>query len=113
MALKRAADRGAGLRVSLDPNHDAFGKRKDGIPNRPVAKELVDHGIEVRWCKTQGEQCHSKLLQVVRADGRAELIAGSANFTRRSLDNLNLETRVRLTDPVASPALAAAKEYFQ
>ena len=25
----------------LDPNRDAFGRQKDGVPNRPVANELV------------------------------------------------------------------------
>ena len=111
-ALKRAARRGAEVRVLLDPNRDAFGAEKSGIPNRPVARELVDAGIEVRWCATRGEQCHSKFLQVVGA-GRAELIAGSANFTRRNLDNLNLETNVRLAGPVTYPALASAAAYFE
>ncbi len=111
-ALKRAAARGAIVRVLLDPNRDAFGAEKSGIPNRPVARELVDAGIEVRWCATRGEQCHSKFLQVV-GDRRAELIAGSANFTRRNLDNLNLETNVRLAGPVTYPALSAAAAYFE
>jgi len=112
-SLKRAAARGAMVRVLLDPNRDAFGKEKDGIPNRPVARELVDHGVEVRWCNTHGEQCHSKFLQVVHDDGQGELIAGSANFTRRNLDDLNLETSVRLTGPVELPVLAAAAVYFE
>lgn len=112
-SLKRAATRGARVRVLLDPNRDAFGMQKDGVPNRPVARELVDHGIAVRWCNTRGEQCHSKFLQVVHANGRAELIAGSANFTRRNLDDLNLETSVHLTGPADLPALAASAAYFE
>jgi phosphatidylserine/phosphatidylglycerophosphate/cardiolipin synthase-like enzyme len=112
-SLKDAATRGARVRVLLDPNRDAFGKQKDGIPNRPVARELVDGGIAVRWCNTRGEQCHSKFLHVVHADGQAELIAGSANFTRRNLDDLNLETSVRLTGPSELPAHAAASAYFE
>lgn len=112
-ALVRAAERGVAVRALLDPNRDAFGKRKDGIPNRPVARELVDHGVAVRWCRTQGEQCHSKLLQVRYADGRSELIVGSANFTRRNLDDLNLETSVRLAAPIELPAMAEAQAYFE
>ena len=111
--LKRAGARGATVRVLLDPNHDAFGKRKDGIPNRPVARELVDQGIDVRWCNTQGEQCHSKFLQVVHAEDRSELIIGSANLTRRNLDNLNLEASVRWTGPAEAPVATAAATYFE
>jgi phosphatidylserine/phosphatidylglycerophosphate/cardiolipin synthase-like enzyme len=113
-ALKNAADRGAAVRVLMDPNRDAFGAEKDGIPNRPVGRELVDAGIEVRWCATQGEQCHSKLIRVTTEGprGASTLIAGSANFTRRNLDDLNLETSVRLSGPNDHPALIEAERYF-
>lgn len=113
-ALKRARQRGAEVRVLLDLNRDAFGLEKGGIPNRPVARELVEAGIAVRWCATRGEQCHSKLLLRRPADGgEAELLLGSANFTRRNLDNLNLETSVRLLDAPGSPALERAAAFFE
>jgi len=113
-ALKRARQRGAEVRALLDLNRDAFGLEKGGIPNRPVARELVEAGIAVRWCATRGEQCHSKLLLRRPARGSAaELILGSANFTRRNLDNLNLETSVRLLDAPGSPALEQAAAFFE
>ncbi|MDN3523818.1 phospholipase D family protein [Halomonas sabkhae] len=113
-ALIDARRRGVTVRVLLDPNREAFGMTKGGIPNRPVADELEAAGIEVRWCVTRGEQCHTKLL-LHRPDGSGEggLILGSANYTRRNLDNLNLETSVRLTGPVTQPALAEASRYFE
>ena len=40
-ALLEAAARGVTVRLILDPNRDAFGMQKDGVPNRPVANELV------------------------------------------------------------------------
>ncbi|MDN3553029.1 phospholipase D-like domain-containing protein [Halomonas almeriensis] len=112
-ALKAARQRGVVVRVLLDPNRQAFGVNKGGIPNRPVADELQAAGIDVRWCVTRGEQCHAKLL-LHRHDeqGRMALIAGSANFTRRNLDNLNLETSVMLEGPASEPALAQAAAYF-
>ncbi|NKI34991.1 phospholipase [Wenzhouxiangella sp. XN79A] len=113
VALKRAAARGATVRVLMDPNRDAFGAEKDGIPNRPVGRELVDAGVTVRWCATSGEQCHSKSLQVIRADGSSEWIGGSANFTRRNLDDLNLETNARLAGPAGHPALSEAAAWFE
>ncbi|MDY7115819.1 phospholipase D family protein [Halomonas sp. SSL-5] len=113
-ALQAASGRGVRVRALLDPNRDAFGLEKGGIPNRPVARELVASGIEVRWCATRGEQCHSKLLLRRPADGgEAEMILGSANFTRRNLDDLNLETSVRLAGPTAAPALRDTGDFFE
>ncbi len=65
-ALEQARARGAKVRVLLDPNRDAFGLEKGGIPNRPVAHELHSAGIEVRWCITRGEQCHSSCCCAAR-----------------------------------------------
>jgi phosphatidylserine/phosphatidylglycerophosphate/cardiolipin synthase-like enzyme len=97
-ALLRSADRGAKVRLILDPNRDAFGRQKDGVPNRPVAAELVDESdgkIEVRWYRTHGEQFHTKLALVTHGE---RLIAslGSANLTRRNIGNYNLEANVAL-----------------
>lgn len=111
--LMAARARDAQVRVLLDPNKDAFGRQKGGIPNRSVAAELVDAGVEVRWCDTHGEQCHDKLILALRADGGAELIAGSANFTRRNLDDLNLETSVRVTAPADSELMRHTASYFE
>ncbi|MEX0915060.1 MAG: phospholipase D-like domain-containing protein, partial [Wenzhouxiangellaceae bacterium] len=110
--LTEAHRRGAELRVLLDPNEDAFGRKKDGIPNRSVAAELADAGIEVRWCNTTGEQCHDKLIAIRYGDQRAELIAGSSNFTRRNLDDLNLETDVRIVAAADAPVITDFVAYF-
>ncbi len=112
-ALKRAKDRGVALRVLLDPNKDAFGLPKFGIPNRPVSGELVRYGIDVRWCHTHGEQCHSKMLLATGADCEARVLLGSANFTRRNLDDFNLETDVLVRAPESSSVVADAAAYFE
>ncbi len=112
-ALRLAHERGATVRILLDSNKEAFGRQKHGIPNLQTAHELHSAGIAVRWCETRGEQCHSKFLLARRADGQATLILGSANFTRRNLDNLNLETDVVLTGAVSEvKALRAASKWF-
>jgi phosphatidylserine/phosphatidylglycerophosphate/cardiolipin synthase-like enzyme len=115
-ALAAARERGVQVRLLLDPNKDAFGRKKNGMPNRQVAWELHDAGVDIRWCATHGEQCHTKML-LRYGDGGAErpavLIAGSANFTRRNLDNLNLETNVILTAATDHPAMATALDAFQ
>ncbi|QGT78685.1 phospholipase [Guyparkeria halophila] len=111
-ALKQAAARGVALRVLLDANHDAFGREKSGIPNRPVGMELHRAGVPVRWCDTRGEQCHSKMLLHRQADGSGRLLLGSANFTRRNLDNFNMETNVEWQAPPDHPALREAMAFF-
>ena len=110
-ALKEAQTRGVAVRVLLDPNEDAFGRKKNGVPNRQVAAELVAAGIPVRWCDTHGEQCHAKLL-LRRGAREGVLIVGSANFTRRNLDDLNLETSVQLV-AAGHPALESAAQWFE
>ena len=109
-ALLRASARGVHVRLLLDGNQRAFGRTKDGIPNQAVAAELVHGGagrIEVRWYKTQGEQFHSKMTLIAHgADLWMSL--GSANDTRRNLDDLNLEADVELRLPARAAAARAA-----
>lgn len=116
-ALADAQARGVIVRLLLDPNKDAFGRKKNGMPNRQVAWELHDAGVHVRWCATHGEQCHSKMLLRYAGDAGSDrpavLIAGSANFTRRNLDNLNLETSVVFTAAADHPAMTTARDAFQ
>ena len=110
-ALLAAHERGVTVRVLLDPNKDAFGRQKNGIPNRQVGAELRTAGIEVRWCNTQGEQCHTKML-LRRGAERSEVIIGSANFTRRNLDNLNLESSVRVLAKTDHALMVDARSAF-
>lgn len=110
-SLIAAHERGVKVRVLLDPNKDAFGREKNGIPNRQVASELHKAGINVRWCHTQGEQCHSKML-IKRNTQQAEMILGSANFTARNLKNYNLETNMRLLGQPQAEVFKDAQQYF-
>jgi len=112
-ALKKAFARGAAIRVLLDPNKDAFGREKNGIPNRQVAAGLVKTGIPVRWSNTHGEQSHTKLLMVEYRDGQSFLILGSANFTRRNLEDLNLETDIAVRGPKANFLFTDVNNYIE
>jgi phosphatidylserine/phosphatidylglycerophosphate/cardiolipin synthase-like enzyme len=114
-ALLAASRRGVAVRLILDPNKDAFGREKSGIPNRPVASELVsasDGAVRVRWYRTHGEQFHTKLVMIYGRD-RLWLSLGSANFTRRNLADYNLEANLAL-DVTRNSALALqVLEYFE
>jgi phosphatidylserine/phosphatidylglycerophosphate/cardiolipin synthase-like enzyme len=99
--LKNAALRGADIKLILDANRDAFGRRKQGIPNRPVATELYrfaqKHSVDIhiRWADTHGEQLHHKVICITNTSiSKYQLMCGSANWTRRNLCNLNLEANL-------------------
>jgi len=114
-SLKRASERGVTMRLLFDANKDAFGREKNGKPNRQVASELVrasDGNISVRWCDTHGEQCHSKLL-LLESDAGYEMFIGSANFTRRNIGDYNLETNIKLSDGEVFGAFDEAREFFE
>jgi phosphatidylserine/phosphatidylglycerophosphate/cardiolipin synthase-like enzyme len=111
-ALKQAAAREVSLRVLLDPNKDAFGQEKNGVPNRPVAHELMQAGVTVRWCDTHGEQCHAKWLMHQKEEGESAMLVGSSNFTRRNLQNLNLETNVVLRGPAEAEPFIEGQRWF-
>ncbi len=113
-ALLEAANRGARVRLILDPNRDAFGRQKDGVPNRPVANELVKRSgerIEVRWYRTHGEQFHTKIAMIKRGD-RFIASLGSANLTRRNIGNYNLEANVAIEAAGDSQLAIEMQSYF-
>jgi PLD-like domain len=114
-ALLDAADRGVAIRVLLDPNKDAFGFEKSGLPNREVASELVAASagaIKLRWYRTHGEQFHVKLA-AIRSDHRLWLTLGSANFTRRNIGDYNLEANAIVSAPLGSGIDAEESIWFE
>jgi len=113
-AVLSAAKRGVAVRVILDPNKDAFGRTKNGIPNRSVATELAaasDGAIKVRWFRTHGEQFHSKLV-AMRTATEFWFTLGSANLTRRNLDNFNLEANVAASVPLNAEIATQISAWF-
>ncbi|WP_245415764.1 phospholipase D family protein [Alteribacter populi] len=112
--LLKAADREVDVRLILDANKDAFGREKNGVPNRPVAYELMeksDGKVQVRWYNTSGEQYHTKLMMIDKPE-EAVLIGGSANFTKRNLGDLNLETNVKVVGDPQDETIVNARDYF-
>lgn len=113
-ALLDAANRGVSVQMVLDPNKDAFGIEKNGIPNRPVANELVEKSngnIKLRWYDTHGEQYHTKLLFVKMAE-ESVVIGGSSNFTKRNIGDFNLEADVKITANNNHPIIKEVDSYF-
>jgi phosphatidylserine/phosphatidylglycerophosphate/cardiolipin synthase-like enzyme len=103
-AVLDAAARGAQVRALLSRNP---------VPNLSAAGELLQGGagrVQVRW-RAADAGPHLKLL-TVRHGGDFLLNLGSANFTRRSLDDLNLEAAVELRMPARAATARAVADYF-
>jgi hypothetical protein len=114
-AMLGAVRRGATMRVLLDPNKDAFGFEKSGIPNRQVASELISASeglLRLRWFRTHGEQFHAKLI-AIRSNGRLWLMLGSANFTRRNIGDYNLEANVIVDAPADGRLATETATWFE
>jgi len=113
-ALLEASALGVNVRVILDPNKDAFGREKNGIPNRQVAHELTtrsEERVNVRWYDTQGEQFHTKLVIVKKAE-TVRIFGGSANLTRRNLGDYNLEADLEIVAPREATVAGEVARYF-
>lgn len=89
------------IRLLLDANKDSFNKEKDGTPNRQVARYLLrearrlDGLIEIRWYATHGEQNHAKSMSITNPHlDRHLFTTGSANWTGRNLDGVNMEVNL-------------------
>jgi cardiolipin synthase A/B len=112
--LLAAADRGVSIKLILDPNETIFGNENIGIPNRPVAKEILNqsnNNIQVRFYHTHNEQYHAKLIVLNKTD-ESIVIGGSANFTRRNLNNYNLDTSLKISAPANHSVIQEVDNYF-
>jgi phosphatidylserine/phosphatidylglycerophosphate/cardiolipin synthase-like enzyme len=113
-ALLEASQRGVNVRIIVDPNRDAYGQTTSGLPNQPAASELVSESegaIHVRWYRTHGEQFHTKLVMIYGPE-RLWLTLGSANLTRRSLGDYNLEANLAIEVARSSPLALQTLDYF-
>jgi hypothetical protein len=87
---------------------------RNRVPNQTAAGELIRGGaghIEVRWYP-MGQGAMSLKLLVVRHRNDLWVNVGSANFTRRNLGDLNLESGIELRMPARAAPARAVSEYF-
>jgi hypothetical protein len=102
-AMRKAASRGARLQLLLD----------DAQPStRAAAGELLRGGsanIELKW---QSAPASAARYLLMRHRGDVWLELGSADFIRRSLEDLNLEASVELHLPAGARPARAAEDFF-
>ncbi|MDQ0208216.1 phospholipase D-like domain-containing protein [Alkalicoccobacillus murimartini] len=114
-ALVYAANRNVSVQIILDQNIESFGNKKIGLPNKPVAYQLLDQtddNLQIRWYESDKEQYHPKLL-FLDSDDSAQILSGSANFTRRNLEDLNLETNIYLSAEPDAEIANDIRTYFE
>jgi phosphatidylserine/phosphatidylglycerophosphate/cardiolipin synthase-like enzyme len=113
--LISASKRGVNIKIILDANKDAFGRKKNGVPNRPVAYELQKKSngkIRIKWYNTHGEQFHAKFILIQHYKKEDTLILGSANLTKRNIGNENLELNVELIAEDNTDIMHDVREYY-
>lgn len=114
-SIIKAHKRGVKIKIIMDANKDAFGKQKNGIPNRAVAYEMYKKSkgkIDIRWYNTSGEQFHSKFI-MIKGNEETIIIGGSANFTKRNIDDYNFETNVELVLENNNEIILEVDKYFE
>jgi len=103
-AILAASGRTRGpVRLLLDPSKDAFNRKKDGTPNRQVARYLLAEAtkrggkLEIRWYLTHGEQNHAKAMSITDPKQKRYLITtGSCNWTGRNMAGVNMEANINI-----------------
>lgn len=114
-ALVDAADRGVVVNMILDPNKVAFGHEKTGLPNLPVASEMLKknkENITIKWYNSDKDQFHTKLL-FIQNEEAATIIGGAANYTTRNLDDLNLENNLMIKAGKDEEIVKNVERYFR
>lgn len=113
-AIHDAAERGVFVKLILDPNTNAFGRDKSGLPNLPVAAELNTvnpEQIEIRWYEVGDEQYHPKMLYV--EGNRRVVVIGSGNYTTRNMNDYNLEADVEVVTMEETEFIREVDGYFK
>jgi hypothetical protein len=102
-AVLRAVRRGAHVRVLLDAG---------AAPNFPVAAELTRGGgnLELHWRVPPAPASAS--LALVTHRGELSASVGASDFTRPSLDDINLESAIELRLPGRAAAAQALESRF-
>jgi len=113
-ALLGASERGVDIKIVADPSKFAFGRDNFGVPTRIAVNELIKKSkgkIKAKYYDTEDEQFHSKMSIFVR-EKELSVILGSANYTRKNLDDFNLESDLKMTVPINKAISTEILNYF-
>ncbi len=114
-SLEEASNRGVEVQLVLDPNENAFGNEKTGLPNRPAVHGMVasaGDSLEVRWYNPVVGQFHTKTI-MIQSGEETIILGGSANMTERTLMDYNLEADILIKAPTDSELVGELDTYFE
>jgi phosphatidylserine/phosphatidylglycerophosphate/cardiolipin synthase-like enzyme len=114
-SLIDASKRGVDIQLILDPSKYSFGMNVKGVPTRPMVDGLIKRSkgkIRVKFYNTHKEEFHSKMV-FMEQKGKMITFIGSANLTRRNLDDLNLEADVKIVSDQKGRLARTINQYFQ
>ena len=111
-----AANRGVEIRMILDRNKDAFGMDTNGLPNKPVAKEIMKktkNKVQIKWYFTNGEQFHTKYMKIEKKNGTVIINGGSSNFIRKNIRGFIMDANLRIITDAEAPINVEMNDYFE
>ncbi len=114
-SLEEASNRRVEVQLVLDPNENAFGNEKTGLPNRPAVHGMVasaGDSLEVRWYNPVVGQFHTKTI-MIQSGEETIILGGSANMTERTLMDYNLEADILIKAPTDSELVGELDTYFE
>ncbi len=114
-SLEEASNRRVEVQLVLDPNENAFGNEKTGLPNRPAVHGMVasaGDSLEVRWYNPVVGQFHTKTI-MIQSGEETIILGGSANMTERTLMDYNLEADILIKAPTDSELVGELDKYFE
>ena len=100
----------------LDRNKDAFGMDTNGLPNKPVAKEIMKktkNKVQIKWYFTNGEQFHTKYMKIEKKNGTVIINGGSSNFIRKNIRGFIMDANLRIITDAEAPINLEMNDYFE
>jgi hypothetical protein len=113
-SLTQASNRGATINLILDTNDYFFSQQKFGIPNKPVANQLIkksNNKINIRWYKPHGEQFHTKFISIQNKT-HTTILSGSSNLVKNNIRLYNLQSDIKIIAPNNSTIIQQTNDYF-
>lgn len=114
-ALTEASNRGVEIELILDSSTHIFGAESKGVPNVAAARDLISESkgkIKILWYNTGNQEFHSKLCVITKTNGKTIVFLGSANYTRRNLDDFNGEMVVKVVANSSEDFVQEIYEYL-
>ena len=111
--LIKASKREVDIKIILDTNENFFGKKRYGIPNKPVANTLTKKGnnIKIKWYESQGEQFHTKIA-IIKTKQNTTITLGSSNLADNQILFYNLQSDIKLTASNKANITTEINNYF-